>query len=89
LINIEFDRIPRDPEATKIAYAPASGDTVHGAQETRFLYIVTNRVRGGGAETGGWSPANLSPGPYKVRIFAADYAGNEAVEGRDVPIVVR
>ena len=89
LINIEFDRLPRDPEATKIAYAPASGDTVHSAQETRFLYVVTNRVRAGRAETVGWRPSDLAPGDYIVRILAADYAGNEAVEGRDMPIVVR
>ncbi len=89
LINVEFDRLPMDRDAVKIAYAPASGETVHGAQETRFLYLVTNRVRGGRAETGGWSPADLSPGDYTVRIFAADYAGNQAVEGRDLPITVR
>lgn len=89
LVNIEFDRLPRGPDATKIAYAPASGDTVHGAQETRFLYVVTNRVRGGMAETGGWRPAGLAPGDYTVRIFAADYAGNVAIDGRDMPITVR
>jgi hypothetical protein len=88
-IGIEFDRLPADRDAAKIAYAPASGDTVHGAQETRFLYVVTNQVRGGRAETGGWSPANLAPGDYLVRIFAADYAGNQALEGRDLPIAVR
>jgi hypothetical protein len=89
LINIQFDRLPEEPEAPKIAYAPASGDTVHSAQETRFLYVVTNRVRGGRAETGGWSPADLAPGDYTVRIFAADYAGNEAMDDRDLPITVR
>lgn len=88
LINVEFDRLPTDREATKIIYAPASGDTVHSAQATRFLYVVTNRVRGGRAETGGWRPADLAPGDYTVRIFAADYAGNEAVDGRDLPITV-
>ena len=89
LVNIEFDRLPRAPEATKIAYAPASGDTVHGAEETRFLYVVTNRVRSGRAETGGWRLANLAPGDYTVRILAADYAGNVAIDGRDMPITVR
>jgi sugar lactone lactonase YvrE len=89
LVNIEFDRLPTDDEATKIAYAPASGDTVHSAQQTRFLYAVTNRVRGGRAETGGWSPIGLPPGDYTVRIFAADYAGNVAVDDRDLHITVR
>jgi hypothetical protein len=89
LINMEFDRLPTDPEATKIAYAAESGETVHGARETRFLYVVTNRVRGGRAEIGGWRPADLPPGDYTLRIYASDYAGNEAVDGRDLPITVR
>ncbi len=89
LVNIEFDRLPRDPEAPKIAYAPASGDAVHSEQPTRFLYVVTNPVRDGQAKIGGWSPANLPAGDYTVRIFAADYAGNAAVQGRDLPITLR
>ena len=89
LINLEFDRLPQDRDAVKIAYAPASGDTVHSAQATRFLYVVTNRVRGGRAEAGGWRPSDLAPGDYTVRILAADYAGNEATAGRDLPITVR
>ena len=89
LVNLRFDRMPQDREAVKIAYAPASGDTVHSAQATRFLYVVTNRVQGGLAETGGWSPAGLAPGDYTVRILAADYAGNQALTGRDLPITVR
>jgi sugar lactone lactonase YvrE len=88
-VDIVFDRLPRDPDATKIAYAPSSGDTVHGAAETRFLYVVTNRVSGGRAETAGWRPDDLPAGDYIVRIVAADYAGNEAVEGRDMAITLR
>jgi DNA-binding beta-propeller fold protein YncE len=89
LVTILFDRLPLDPAATKIAYAPDSGETVHGANETRFFYVVSNRVRGGVAKVGGWSPASLPPGDYTVRILAADYAGNAAVEGRDLPITLR
>ncbi len=88
-INLVFDRTPLDPDAVKIAYAPDSGDTVHGAKATRFLYVVTNHVRGGRAGEGGWNPASLSPGDYVIRIFAADYAGNQAVAGRDIAISVR
>ncbi|MFL5298497.1 MAG: hypothetical protein ACJ798_19130 [Phenylobacterium sp.] len=87
--NIEFDRLPRDPAAAKVAYAPASGDAVHTEQPTSFLYVVTSRVRGGQATPGGWSPAALPPGDYIVRILAADYAGNAALENRDLPIAVR
>ena len=89
LVNIVFDRLPRDPDATKIAYAPASGDTVHGAAETRFLYVVTNRVSGGHADIGGWRPDSLPAGDYIIRILAADYAGNVAIDGRDLPIILR
>ena len=88
-VNIEFDRLPLDREAAKIAYAPASGDSVHGAEQTRFLYVVTNRVRAGRAETIGWRPDGLAPGDYVVRVLAADYAGNEATLGRDLPITIR
>ena len=83
-INLVFDRTPLDPDAVKIVYAPDSGDTVHGAKATRFLYVVTNHVRGGHASVGGWDPATLSPGAYIIRIFAADYAGNQATAGRDL-----
>lgn len=89
LINIEFDRLPLERGAAQIAFAPGSSITVHGAAQTRFLHIVSNRVRGGRAEAVGWSPADLAPGDYTVRIFAADFAGNVAVKGRDLPIGIR
>jgi sugar lactone lactonase YvrE len=89
LINIDFDRLPSDPDAPKIAYAPESGETVHGARETRFLYVVSNRVRGGHAEIVGWRPADLPPGDYTLRVYAADYVGNEALDGRDLQVTVR
>jgi hypothetical protein len=88
-INLVFDRTPLDPGAVKIAYAPDSGDAVHGAKATRFLYVVTNHIRGGVASAGGWDPATLPPGDYTIRIFAADYAGNQALAGRDLAISVR
>lgn len=89
VVNLEFNRMPRDRDAVKTAYAPDSGDTVHGAKATRFLYVVTNRVRDGKAETGGWRPADLAPGDYVVRILAEDYAGNAATERRDLAITVK
>ena len=88
-INLLFDRTPLDPDAVKIVYAPDSGDTVHGAKATRFPYVVTNHVRGGQASVGGWNPAGLAPGDYIIRILAADFAGNQALAGRDLPISVR
>ncbi|WP_229423800.1 NHL repeat-containing protein [Massilia frigida] len=88
LINIEFNKLPPDPESVKLAYADNSGITVYGSATTRFLYVVTNTVRDGAAKTGGWDPAALAPGDYLIRIFAADYVGNEALNGRDLPITV-
>jgi len=88
-ITIEFDRMPTSPLAAKIAYAPSSGDTVHSDQRTRFLYVVTNVVRNGRANPGGWNPADVGPGNYTIRIHAADRAGNAATAGRDLPITIR
>jgi sugar lactone lactonase YvrE len=87
-VTIEFDRLPPDAEATKIAYADESGITVYGSKSTRFLYEVTNTVRGGRAERGLWQSAELPPGDYTLRIHAADYAGNVATQGTDVAITV-
>ena len=85
-VQIEFDRLPPDREAPKIVYADESGITVYGSKETRFLYEVTNHVRSGRAERGTWDTSTLPPGDYTLRILAADFAGNEAAENRDVPI---
>jgi sugar lactone lactonase YvrE len=87
-VQIEFDRLPPDREAPKIVYADESGITVYGSKETRFLYEVTNTVRSGRAERGTWDTATLPPGDYTLRILAADFAGNEATDNRDVPVTV-
>jgi hypothetical protein len=88
-ITIEFDRMPTTPDAVKILYAPDSGDTVHSDQPTRMLYVVSNVVRHGRAERGGWNPAGLEAGDYVIRIYAADRAGNVASIGRDLAITIR
>jgi sugar lactone lactonase YvrE len=88
LVNVEFNRLPPEPDAVKIAYADSSGITVYGNATTRFLYVVTNTIRDGRAARGVWRASRLPPGDYVLRIIAADYAGNEATKGRDLPIVV-
>jgi len=88
-INILFNRLPPDDEATKVAYAEESGITVYGSAKTRFLYEVTNTVRDGRAERSSWDTSQLPKGDYVLRIIAADYSGNEAQEGRDIKITVR
>ncbi|PYS84791.1 MAG: gluconolaconase [Acidobacteria bacterium] len=87
-INVEFNRLPPGNEAPKIAYADSSGITVYGSKETRFLYEVTNTVRDGRAERGLWDTSELPPGDYTLRLVAADFNGNEADEGRDVPVTI-
>jgi sugar lactone lactonase YvrE len=88
-VNIEFNRLPPDQESVKVAYAEKSGITVYGNATTRFLYLVTNTVRDGMAAAGSWDPAPLAPGDYTIRILAADFAGNEALLGRDLAITVQ
>ena len=87
-MTIEFNRLPPNDDATKIAYADSSGITVYGSKTTRFLYNVTNVVRDGEASIGFWNASELAPGDYILRIIAADYSGNEAVDNRDVPVRV-
>jgi sugar lactone lactonase YvrE len=88
-MNIVFNRLPADRDATKIAYAEQSGITVYGSATTRFLYNVTNTVRDGRAANGVWDTAQLPSGDYILRIIAADYSGNEAQANRDVLLTVR
>jgi len=88
-INLLFNRLPPDREATKVAYADESGITVYGSQATRFLYEVTNTVRDGRAAPGVWDTTQLPKGDYVLRIIAADYSGNEAQDGRDVLITIK
>jgi sugar lactone lactonase YvrE len=87
-INILFNRLPGDREATKVAYAAESGITVYGSKTTRFLYEVTNTVRDGRAARGVWDTSQLPKGDYILRIIAADFSGNEAQERRDVLVSV-
>jgi hypothetical protein len=81
-----YDRLPPQREAVKLAYADASGITVYGSSETRFFYELTNTVRHGLARPGFWDTTQLPAGDYTLRVFAADFAGNEATENRDLAV---
>ncbi|MDQ1558869.1 MAG: hypothetical protein QOD32_1929 [Pyrinomonadaceae bacterium] len=85
-ITLEFDRMPPDMEAVKVAYADESGITVYGSKSTRFLYEATNFVRHGRAARSTWDASQLPAGDYTLRIIAADYQGNEATAGRDLGV---
>lgn len=88
-MNIEFNRMPGDNEAVKIAYGPDSGITVHGSAVTRFQYVVTNTVRDGQLVAGYWQTRDVPTGDYTVRITARDYSGNVASAGRDLQLTLR
>jgi DNA-binding beta-propeller fold protein YncE len=87
-ITIDFTRLPQDARAPALVYAAGSGIPVYGTRRTRFLYTVTNTVQDGIAKEGAWDTTTLEPGRYTLRIYAADCAGNEAVKGRDLAVVV-
>jgi len=83
-----YDRLPREREAVKLVYADSSGITVYGSKTTRFVYAVSNTLQAGQALPGAWQVDGLAPGDYTLRIYAADYAGQVALEGRDLPLTV-
>jgi len=87
-MNIEFNRMPPQSDAAKVAYAEDSGITVHGSAVTRFRYVLTNTVRDGQLARGALQTEALPPGEYVIRITAKDYSGNEAVARRELPITV-
>lgn len=87
-MNIEFNRMPADPDAVKVTYAPGSGITVHGSAATHFKYVVSNTVRDGELAAGLWQPDELPAGDYTLRITAVDYMGNAASSGQDLPIAL-
>jgi len=88
LITQVYDRLPRNPEAVKAVYAPSSGITVYGSKSTQFAYALDSHLRDGEVKTGSWNVGNLAPGEYVLRVYAADYAGQVALEGRDLALVI-
>jgi hypothetical protein len=81
--SIVFNRLSMAPEAPRVVFAPGSGIPFYGRRSTRFLYTVTNTFHDGVAAAGVWDTRDLPPGPYTLRIHAADVRGNEAVANRD------
>jgi len=88
IITQQYDRLPRNRDAVKLAYAASSGITVHGASETRFAYAINNRLINGKLTPGGWKVGDLGPGNYILRITAEDFAGNAANRGRDLAVTI-
>ena len=84
--NLQFDRMPSEDEAVQVIYADGSGVTVHGSAITRFRYVLTNTARDGRLMPGLWTPTELPPGNYTLRITAKDYSGNVAAARRDLEV---
>jgi len=87
-ITQSYDKLPRDREAVKVVYAPNSGITVYGSKATRFAYALNSTLRNGEAVPGLLKIADLQPGDYTLRIYAADFAGNTAKSGRDLQLTI-
>jgi DNA-binding beta-propeller fold protein YncE len=73
--TIVFDRMPSNG-AVSFAYAPGSRSGATG--ETRFRYIVSNRIGAEGFSESFLDSATLGPGSFTLRVYAADYFGNTA-----------
>jgi len=86
--TLQFDRLAYDANAARLAYAEGSGIPFYGGRRTRFLYVVTNTLKGGVATQGVWDTTTLEPGDYIVRIWAADIRGNAATSNRDLLVTV-
>jgi hypothetical protein len=53
-----------------------------------FAYAVNNTLHDGVALPGTWKVDGLDAGDYVLRVYAADFAGQVALEGRDLAITV-
>ncbi|MGH9766282.1 MAG: SMP-30/gluconolactonase/LRE family protein [Blastocatellia bacterium] len=82
--NVDFERLPADPDLIKFVYAEGSQSGYAG--QTIFGYVVTNVARGGQAREDFLDLSQISPGDYMLRVFAEDFFGNQT--RRDTPVVV-
>jgi len=79
--RINFDRMPTN-DAVGLAYA--FGSKSGYTPDTVFRYIATNRIYGEDCKEDFLDTSLLEPGPYTLRVFAADFFGNIATSDRDV-----
>lgn len=87
-ITQTYDQLPKQREAVKVVYSADSGITVYGSKATRFTYALHSKLAQGEVIPGKWKVADLAPGDYTLRIHAADFAGNTALTGRDLPLTI-
>lgn len=82
--TITFDRNPPS-EAVKSVYAPGSKSGATG--ETIFNYIVTNRLRADSFGEDLFDAAAWEPGNYTIRVFAADFFGNQTSKDLQIEVI--
>ena len=85
LMTISFESLPDDSGAVPVAYAEGSKAGATG--ETIFAYIVTNTVRDRAATENFWHTSSLPEGDYILRVFAADFFGNQTTRDLAVRVV--
>lgn len=73
--TIVFERLPEHNEGVARVYAEGSQSGYEG--RTIFAYIITNRAMNGEAHEDFLDADKLTAGEYLVRVFVADYHGNE------------
>lgn len=82
--TIIFDRLPPHG-AVPLVYANGSKSGATG--ETIFDYIVTNFVSGEEFRTGFLDTTTVENGVYTLRVFAADYFGNESYKDLNIEVL--
>ena len=82
--TIDFDRFPSD-EAVPFVYAKGSKSGATG--QTIFNYIVSNEVSGDGFRENFLDVSKLENGEYILRVFAADFFGNQASEEIEFQVI--
>ncbi len=81
--TISFDRLP-DAEAIKYVYAAGSKSGATG--ETIFDYIASNRADGDSFQEDFFDASQLENGNYVLRVFAADFFGNQTTQDVDFKV---
>ena len=83
--TISFARLP-DEQSVKFVYAKGSKSGATG--ETVFNYIVTNEVFGDFYKEDFFDAAKLENGNYVLRVFAADFFGNQTSQDVEITIEI-
>ena len=76
------------PPPEKVPRAVGTGGAVATVDPDATRVGLEVLAAGGNAERSHWDASQLPPVDYTLRILAADYHGNEAKAGHELPITV-